>query len=226
MRPKKKIIVLSTISTITLVCGIYGYYCFAACMAFLFLMVIYNNILQNKIRKQKKPFGPYSEIRNVDCLVIGDMISASSVVPSGCKYIQISAPGRSLKSSFEILKHTSSILKEDGGEVYLIVDIKNKNNGFSVFDIPFFHSVTIRKYNLYNLEKKTRYRILFAPIKSLRYVLGVTKNVKNKENKAEDGLYADIRNFCRVRNIKLCVIELKNDYNNAIKNELYAKNGC
>ena len=206
---KKKIIVLSTISIIALVCGIYGYYCFTASIAFLFSIVIYDNVLQNKVRKQKYPFGSYSEIRNVDCLVIGDMISASSVVPSGCNYIQMSAPGRSLKSSFEILKHTSSILKEDGGVVYLIVDIKNRNNGFSVFDIPFFHPVTIRKYNLYDLEKKARYRILFAPIKSMRYVLGVTKNVKNKENKAEDGLYTDIGNFCRDRNMKLCVIELK-----------------
>ena len=86
---------------------------------YLFCAILFwlNRKALKKIQDQKEPFKIGGKIRNVHYLIIGDMAKPSIMVPANQSFVQIKAPNRSLRASFEILKHTSSILDEDEGNV-------------------------------------------------------------------------------------------------------------
>jgi len=141
MRRKKKVAVLLytiLVMFITAAVGIYlhlnpVYY--AIVYILIILIALLDYAVRNKMRTMSAPFDIFSNVRNVDYLVIGDFCRAEDYVPKGKTYVQIAAPGRSLNSSFQILRHTHSILKENGN---VIIPIGNSKKDFMIFDMPFF----------------------------------------------------------------------------------------
>ena len=61
--------------------------------AIIIAAVIVNGLTVRKMNKQKNPFGTYSKIRNVDCLVIGDIPpKAAQGLLEGGKTVSIYLP--------------------------------------------------------------------------------------------------------------------------------------
>lgn len=171
-------------------------------LVLLLLMLVFyyfNRYAVRIIESQKAPFQIYGNIRNVDYLIIGDMIDATSIVPHDKRYVQIKAHSRSLNAAFEILKHTSSILDEDNGNVIIAVK-KNKANGsFSIFDIPFLYNLTIKKYGIEKLVRLSHFPFLIKPISTIMLLLN-TYNKNWKEVKCPN---KEIISFCDERNFRL-----------------------
>lgn len=157
-----------------------------------------NCIARWQVIRQVRVFYPTSQIRNVDYLIIGDMYKPTDINLSGKKVVHIYAPRRTLIAAYEILRHTYSIIKENGT---VVVALNRKNvglNKYNIFDIPFFHPITIKKLGLLNLKKWSRLPILIAPMITFRMICGCGKGYKTCEcpNK-------EIVDFCLERSIDL-----------------------
>lgn len=120
--------------------------------------------------RQVDPFKSRSQVRNIDCLIIGDCADITSLIPKDETYIQIAAPRRGLLSDYELIRHLHSILKEREGKIYIIYSEKNKNRSLSIFDIPFIHTITIKKYHLESISKKVNHLFFSAPVDTIRLI--------------------------------------------------------
>jgi len=128
------------------------------------------------------------------------MINPETIIPSNKRFVQIKAPNRNLLASFEILKHTSSILDEDNGNVIVAIASKNKNNCvYSVFDMPFLYILTKKKLGLDRLNKMARFPALIKPLSSIKLAL----NLDKKKWKEAECPNKDIVCFCAERNFNL-----------------------
>lgn len=156
-----------------------------------------NEAALRRISRQRELFIAGSRVRNVDYLLIGDMCRATDIVPAGKTYVQLAAPGRSLAASYEILRHTHSILKEDGGCVVLTP--AGGKSGYSVYDVPFFHTVTVSRLGLSTLRKMQRLPALFAPWRTARFLLGVA----GRGWRESECPKREITDFCAERSIVL-----------------------
>lgn len=163
LKQPKQFFLLSFIA-IEFICFLLGFY--IACVI-IFVFCIMNLIIVSKMRKECAPFNAMSKIRNVDYLVIGDQCKIKEIVPIGKTYVQIAAPGRSFTSSFEILRHTFSILKDNGG-VVVIVGKKKSKEKYTIFDLPYFHQVTLKRLGLQRKRILTYIPIIISPIKSIK----------------------------------------------------------
>ena len=162
-------------------------------------MMLINFLAVIKNRRQAAPFNPKSEIRNVHTLIIGDMIDPEITGTTG-DFVQIFAPGRSLQSCIEILRHTHSILDDKKDDSCVIFAVKKGNDyGFSVWDIPFFHTITIRKYGLGKLNRLRRFPALICPIIAILMTLGI----KRRDYRESFALTDEALKFCRERGYKL-----------------------
>lgn len=169
----------------------------------LILFFILNRSAVRKLLRQKKPFEIGGKIRNVDYLIIGDFIDPASVVPTDKTYVQIKAPNRSLTASFEILRHTSSILDEDHGNVIIAVKNINKKKPYSVFDIPFLYDLTMKKLGLGKMNQFANFPLLVNPLSTIKFILNY--QIRNwKESSCPD---KEIDLFCEERNINLKYFE-------------------
>lgn len=138
-------------------------------VSYFFIMVL-NEIVRIKMNKTRELFDIFSSVRNIDYLIIGDFCVARDYVPNKSSYVQIFAPGRGYNSAYQILRHTHSILKEEKGVVIMTIGESKKD--FTIFDVPFLCSLTIKKYNLEDLCKKSKFPVIFAPINSIRFLGG------------------------------------------------------
>lgn len=171
------------------------------CMAFLLggtgLFAI-NYVVYKKMKQGVDQLNAGGNVRNVDYLVIGEKCNFSDLVPAGSTCFEITAPQRSLVASYEILRHTFSILKENG--TVIILDGKKSTGGFSIFDIPFLHAVTIKRLNLHHLKKIYKIPLLVSPIKSLRLFRAFHIDAHFED---EECPKKEIIQFCESREIKL-----------------------
>ena len=199
---KKAAVVLSLMLVIIAILLVFRMY-IPAIIIIAFAVV--DELTVRKMNKQKAPFGTYSKIRNADCLVIGDIPQKSAqALPVSGTAISIYLPGCTLAGAYEVLRHTFSILKEDGGLVMLVV---RKNNidkaGYSPFEISFFHLITINRLELNNSKYMLRLPVLFAPIKSLMFLFGIKRG-----NPAGEYCNEEIENFCKERGIEVKILEV------------------
>ncbi len=209
---KKKLV---SLFLLFLVIGCFEYFVFQTfaiifiTWLFMLALLFLNWIVLKKMRDEKEPFGTFSQIRNVDFLLIGTLFDAKSFVPEGKSFVQISSPKRGLFSSYQILRHTHSILKEEGGTVVLAFE-RNRDN-FSLFDMPFMHPVTIKKYGLESLKRKSRFPLLFAPVKSLFLIIGGGggKNSFIQFTDEKNQVYSDTAVFCKERGYQLIALVKK-----------------
>lgn len=172
------------------------------CGCALYLMAaVLNELICRKINRQREPFGINSSIRNVDYLIIGDYCDIEHYVPEGMSHLALFAPGRSYEASFQLLRHTHSILKEEGGTV--IMTIGKGKKPFTVFDIPLFHEITIRKYGLQRLQKMSRFPLIAEPLNSLKFLGGGYKNAYI----SSVDVPSELRTFCDERNYRLIFLK-------------------
>lgn len=200
---KKKILSLLIIFMAVMLLFIKQY--LLSCICFAILVVLITAIMINKkiialMKKQASVFDPYSNIRNVDCLVIGDMYKLPAELKEK-NTIQLAAPERTLFGSFEILRHTHSILKEDeSAEVVIAVKRKNlKKREYSVFDVFFFHYITLKTKNLYELKNKSNNLMKYAPLETLKMFLACYSSGYCLDY----SLDTDIAEFCQERGYKV-----------------------
>ncbi len=199
---KKRIICIIVILAVIIICILFIPRIAPFILVLLLIALVFyyvNHCAVRIINSQKAPFQNYGKIRNVDYLIIGDMIDLNSIVPSDKKYVQIKAPNRGLNASFEILKHTSSILDEDNGNVIFAVKRTQCENKFSVFDVPFLHTLTIKKYGIEKLALLSKFPFFVKPFSTLTLLF----NVFNKNWKEIKCPNKEIIRFCDERSFKL-----------------------
>ena len=184
------------------VCIITNLWLLSALLTFLFSLIFFNLLIVRKMRKETKKFTPYSQVRNVNFLIIGDMCDAKKLVQSD-SYIQISAPGRGLKASYEVLRHTFSILQEHKGAV-IVVTKKSNIGGYSVFDIPYFNKITIKRLHIESLNRMLKITLFVSPVKAIRYFFGICTG-KLCDTACPP---KEIVNFCQERNLNLIFKQL------------------
>ncbi len=156
--------------------------------------------VRRKMQKIAAPFGSFSPVRNVDYLVIGDCIDPAACVPQGATFVQVAAPDRSRNASYQILRHTHSILKEEGGNV--VIAIGRGKADFTLFDMPFLHPITVKKYHLEGKQRMSRLAFLFAPIASIRFLVGRPHAFRPAED-----VDAQLAAFCQERGYTLTCLE-------------------
>lgn len=172
------------------------------CGCVLYLMVaILNERVYKKINRQREPFGINSNVRNVDYLLIGDYCDTKNYVSEGMSHVELFAPGRSYEAAFQLLRHTHSILKEEGGTV--IMTIGKGKKSYTVFDILFFHEITIKKYSLQLLKKLSRFPLAVEPLNSFKFLVG---GIQNNYISTED-VPPELRTFCDERSYRLLFLK-------------------
>ncbi len=150
--------------------------------------------------KQIDYFSNNSLVRNVDYLIISDMFDPNVTVSDGKSFVQIYAPKKSIKGCYEILRHTHSILRDDGNGCVVIALRKKYYKGqYSLFDTFFFHPVTISKMGLESLRKKANNPFRYAPISSLIMAFGKLSNHYRLIQNQSD----DIVQFCNERHYQI-----------------------
>lgn len=170
------------------------------CILYLTATVL-NELVCRKINRQREPFGINSNIRNVDYLIIGDYCDVKNYVPRGKTYVKLFAPGRSYEAAFQLLRHTHSILKEVGGTVVMTIGKGKKS--YTVFDIAFFHEITIKKNNLQLLKKLSHFPLLIEPFNSLKFLReGIQSNYISTED-----VPPELRTFCVERSYRLLFLK-------------------
>ena len=208
MKSRRRVIKSGTAALLFMAGGL-GFLTGKRCLSiicYILLGIFITNLLV--IKKMRFPAGFFNakcKVRNVDYLIIGDLCNPHLFIPEKASYIQISAPGRSLPASFEILRHTTGILKENGTAV--IVDCGNRNKKgsvFSVFDIPILSlsPVSIKYLQLEKVKRKSYFPILFAPIGSIRLLLNLAGG-NLLEVFATDAKFEEMARFCGERDIRL-----------------------
>ena len=150
-----------------------------------------------QVVRQVRAFYPMSQVRNVDYLIIGDMYKPSDIDLSEKEVVHIYAPQRTLIAAYEILRHTFSIVKENGTVVFAINRRNVGSNKYTVYDIPFFHEITIRKLRLQKLRRWSKFPIFVAPMMTIRMILGFCDGYKICECPSKE-----ISDFCLERSIK------------------------
>lgn len=201
MSRKKILCAVLAVSCIALFVNEYyisGIIAFMAC-ALLVCLHYVNKLVRQRINIQLAPFGARSEVRNIDALIIGDMINAKiiNLDVNNKTFLQLSAPDRNIKACYEILRHTHSILR-DGGTVIIAVKKKYASESdFSIYDVQFFHRVTLEKYGLaknFGLADLLRH-----PLRACIFAFGIT-GMNYRESEC---ISSEINAFCEERNYVL-----------------------
>ena len=177
---------------------VFGIYFWLAVIIFLFAVALMVDSRAKKLLDEQTSYAyGKKQVRNADCLIIGDMVDCANICRVDEVAVCIMSPGKSLEESFWILKRMFSILDEEHGKVVIAVKDKNINKkGVSLFEYSFLSPIYRNILNVHYLEKQRRQPFFFAPLKSIRLVCGF----RHKSEKA-DCLDARIADFCQERGI-------------------------
>ena len=109
-----------------------------------------------------------------------------------------------MTSSYEILRHTFSILKEESPSAIIAVQKKNLDGGYSAFDIPVFERspISVKRLGVEDLQKKSKYLLLFYPIRSIQLLIGAKKDYPEEMEE----LPLEMQEFCEERGITLHIM--------------------
>lgn len=163
---------------------------------------ILNEVARSEMKRQLIPFEARSLVRNVDYLIIGELGKTENLVPDGCSYLQIKLPGCSLEAAYEVLRHSFSILKDNGGVAILAYKYKKLfPYEYSLFDVNFFVPVTIQRLHLKIYKMLSYFPLLFSPVRTLQLLF----NIKRRGG-ISDSPRDDIALFCKERDISLICI--------------------
>lgn len=157
-----------------------------------------------KNRKNARELNATGTIRNVDYLIIGDMCSIKDIVPSGATYFAICCPGRSMFASYEIMRHTFSIAKEEGYVVIACRRDRIDSREITVFDMPYLNQLSIKRMNLAKLKKKEKLVLFLKPVQTIKLLLSCFHGQYRYEK--NPFVLPEIDEFCKIRNLKLDLV--------------------
>lgn len=165
-----------------------------------------NFILYAKLKRNVNEMNATGTIRNVDYLIIGENFDLSGLIDASSSKFQILSHGRVLCASKEILRHTFSILKEEG--TVILLDKGSDIRKFTCFDTMWFHDVTIKRLGLKWEKELNKFPLFLAPIKSICILLNIgNRRWLPREMKCPD---ESIVEFCSKRGLNLKYYLLKN----------------
>ncbi len=115
------------------------------------------------------------EVRKIHTIIIGDTCSAElvSTYKRG-NVLLVQFPERSLEASYHIFMHLESVL-EDNARVVVLHDNRSSSNRITVFDLPYLHFISIKELHMEGWQHKQAFPLLYEPIRSIKYLLGVEK---------------------------------------------------
>ena len=158
-----------------------------------------NYFIQNKI-KAKNPNTFTEKRRNFDVLFIGEKYDVTGIIPDSKTFLQFDAPNRTLFASFLILQAKFSWLNEGKGKCVIICRKENeRKKHISMFDIPFFHIITINKFKLKKQQIELKYPLFFHPFQVAGFLFGK----KYDKSIVEKCPLQEIEDFCAQRDIEL-----------------------
>ncbi len=155
------------------------------------------------MRSYRVALSPKREIRQWNTLVTGDFTPPHTGSGNNGNTLLITAPGRSLEASRQILLHTGSALAENGEVIILNKGKERKNKTYTIFDIPYLGLVARKELGLERLERKARYPIIYEPLKSIRLLLGISSGKYVPETCPDEVIV----NYCKRKGFKLTYLE-------------------
>lgn len=200
LRSKKKMLIVFWV--VGIICSIMAqkYVIVLFCVVIIVVMFLIRHINRKVVeitQKQTEIFFPDGKVRNVDCLIIGDMMK---VAPRE-GLLQLSAPDRTLLGAYEILRHTHSILRDDK-TVTVIIAVKKRLKSISkygIFDTLFFHWLILEEKKLYRLRNKAKSPFIYAPLKTLQIYFQRYSAKYEECEVLDDKIYE----FCQERGYKI-----------------------
>lgn len=167
--------------------------------AFLFAIYLLNKATLKKIEENKKRLSPNRKIEKIDSLIIGDSFSKKELERLNIEYknpMFITAPGRSLDSSFLILKHLTSRLEKQGKVI--IID-RNSKKDTTLFDYPYW-SLTTKLSKGFKYDRIFRYPAVFKLITTIKFMGG-----RNRGNELLLSYcpHQGVKNICKEHNFTL-----------------------
>nr|WP_317354354.1 hypothetical protein [uncultured Agathobacter sp.] len=214
LKHKKKAIIILTIIIIEIIIAFICNDCMPY-IGIIDIVIIAIYIVNRKVvkimLKQTECFSPYSDIRNVKFLIIGEKCRISDIIKKNDAYVQIIIPNATSRVCFEILKHTSSILADENSCVIFVTKCLDRNKRkCDVLETFFYHDVTLKKYNIKHAGIKRKLPFLFSPINCLKLLaFNVEREVKGCD--AQSGLgeiYREVNKFCECRNYDLKIYKI------------------
>lgn len=137
--------------------------------------------------------------RNYDVLIIGENCDIDCSVK---KVIRFCSPNRSMLASYELVRRLYSLVDEENGKIVICCReklIESKN--ITALDVPYLHEMQLAKYGIGRARIKKFLPLLFAPIDTLLYLIGIKRKVTTIGHPIPDYLL----DFCqnRIKNIEV-----------------------
>lgn len=181
--------------------------CVFFCMKMLFLtgvlligiaLVVANRKIFIKAYNAMAAFTPQREICRYQTFVIGEACSLEFIHSQPGNKLIMTAPGRSLEASYQIILHTISALEKNG--TCIIIDNGHRSkNQYTIFDVLYFNPITRKELGIEHLVRKAYYPLFFETCKSIKIVFGIVPR-----NYIETTCpHEELKNFCIKKNIKL-----------------------
>lgn len=137
--------------------------------------------------------------RNYDVLIIGEN---SDIDCSDKKVIRFCSPNRSMLASYELVRRLYSLVDEENGKIVICCREKLiESKKITALDVPYLHEMQLAKYGIGKAKIKKFLPMLFAPIDTLLYLIGMKRKVTTMEYPIPDYLL----DFCqnRIKNIEV-----------------------
>lgn len=137
--------------------------------------------------------------RNYDMLIIGENCNIDC---SDKKVIRFCSPNRSMLASYELVRRLYSLVDEENGKIVICCREKLiESKKITALDVPYLHEMQLAKYGIGKVKIKKFFPLLFAPIDSILYLMGMKRKVTTMGYPIPDYLL----DFCqnRIKNIEV-----------------------
>lgn len=137
--------------------------------------------------------------RNYDMLIIGENCNIDC---SDKKVIRFCSPNRSMLASYELVRRLYSLVDEENGKIVICCREKLiESKKITALDVPYLHEMQLAKYGISKVKIKKFFPLLFAPIDSILYLMGMKRKVTTMGYPIPDYLL----DFCqnRIKNIEV-----------------------
>ena len=137
--------------------------------------------------------------RNYDVLIIGENCNIDC---TDKKVIRFCSPNRSMLASNELVRRLYSLVDEENGKIVICCREKLlESKKITALDVPYLHEMQLAKYDIGRARIKKFLPLLFAPIDTLLYLMGIKRKVTTIGHPIPDYLLR----FCndRIKNIEL-----------------------
>ena len=154
-----------------------------------------------RLKRQMIPFGAKSPVRNLDCLVIGEICDPSRLLPQGAEtYARIIDPGVSGRGAALALERTHSILRKNGTVILVLRKNRTRAEDAGVMETFFLHRITVQELGLEKASRRQKLVLFIHPFRGLKVLLD-RKETGFVETEPDETL----KRFCADREIGLKV---------------------